>query len=375
MASIVAVHGFDEDEYEAWTYGPSGVNWLEAFLPSAVNGALQPRIFSYGYSAESASLLGNDAANGVLQQAHNLVARLQAERSLSHSSKRPIIFICHGLGGIIVKRALAFSATQVSKKVTHNYSIYISTFAILFFGTPHNGLESAFVQSVNGIQDDNDGLDLAMKRQHEVLQNVADLFAPLVKQFRIFFFWEQIKTEFKFDSSYIVREESAAPLIDDVERSGLYATHAEMCRFDGKSSPGYMIVLDALLRYSRIAQASISGRWQNAAKFLATQRSIEASELVGFNVHKDNEMFVYLNSPRIKSFEAKPLRNKYFHVPHNVSNMFTGQGRQYHELRQKMFKPKELDHGNHRRVFVLYGLGGSGKTQFCLKFIQDHRDK
>ena len=351
------------------------MNWLKAFLPSAVNAALQARIISYSYSADSASLLGNDAANGVLQQAHNLVTRLQAERSLSNTSKRPLIFICHGLGGAIVKRALAFSATQVSKKVTHNYSIYISTFGLLFFGTPHNGLESAFIRSITGAQYDTDDFELAMMRQYEVLQNIADLFAPLAKQFRIYFFWEQIPTKFQHDISFVVKEESAAPLWDDVERSGLYATHFDMCRFEQKSSSGYKIVLDALLRYSRVAQASIASRWENAAKYLATQRSIEASELVGFNVHKDNEIFMYLNTPRTRSFEANTLRNKYFHVPHNVSNISTGQGRVYLELRQKMLMPQALEHGRHRRVFVLYGMGGSGKTQFCLKFIQDHREK
>ena len=28
-----------------------------------------------------------------------------------------------------------------------------------------------------------------------------------------------------------------------------------------------------------------------------------------------------------------------------------------------------------QKIFVLYGLGGIGKTQICLKFAQDHRNR
>jgi protein SERAC1 len=39
-----------------------------------------------------------------------------------------------------VKNALAYS-TRTSSNVEHLHSIFTSTFAILFFGTPHNGTE------------------------------------------------------------------------------------------------------------------------------------------------------------------------------------------------------------------------------------------
>lgn len=371
----MAIHGLAESADETWTHANTGINWLRDYLPSAAKGALRPRIFSYRYKADISILLSTDGANNILQQAHTLVTRLQAERSLSDTSKRPLIFICHGMGGIIVKRALAFSATQVSNKVTHNYSIYISTFGIIFLGTPHHGMESAGLQSMAQTHYAPNEITVVMTRHHEILQNITDQFAPLVKQFHVFFFWEQTKTQFKYESSYVVREDSAAPLWDDTERSAIRANHSQMCKFNSENSSEYRTILDALLRYSRVAQASIAARWQNAEKYLATQRSIEATELVGFDVHKNNRPFVYLNSPRTAGLDARKLQNKYFHVPHNVSNIFTGQGQLYVELRQKMLMPQKRDLEMQKRVFVLYGLGGSGKTQFCLKFIQDHRDK
>ena len=373
--SIVAIHGLAEDANETWTCVRTGINWLRDLLPFASVGALRPRVFSYSYRADISILLGTDPSSNILQQAHTLVSRIQAERSLTDTSKRPLIFICHGVGGIILKRALAFSATQVSNKVTHNYSIYISTFGILFLGTPHNGLDSAALQYFLQIKNDSGKIGKILQNQHEILQDVTDQFAPLIKQFHIFFFWEQVKTSFNHQSTYIVREDSAAPLWDNTERSAIYASHSQMCKFDSKDRPEFKIILEALLRWSKAAQQSILGRWQSARQYLATQRSIEASELVGFNVHENNKPYVYPNTPRTPEWESRKFRNKYFHVPHNVSNIFTGQQRLYLEVEQKLFSPSKSDVTHRKRVFVLYGLGGSGKTQFCLKFIEDHRDK
>lgn len=371
----MAIHGLAEDAKETWTDPRTRINWLKDLLPSAAKGALKARILCYTYQADISILSGNDAPNNILQQAHTLISRLQAERGLDDTSSRPLVFVCHGMGGIIVKRALALSATQVSSKVTHNYSIYISTFGIIFLGTPHHGLESVGFEFFARKRYGRDELASAMRTHNEVLQDISDQFAPLVKQFHLYFFWEQKKTAFQHEKSFIVREDSAAPLLDDTERSGILANHSQMCKFSSATSSEYKSILDALMRYSRAAQASIAVRWQNARRYLATQRSIEASELVGFDVHKDNRPFVYINSPKSPEVGRTKLRNKYFHVPHNVSNIFTGQGQLSAELEEKMLMPPAQGLEMHKRIFVLYGLGGSGKTQFCLKFIQDHRDK
>lgn len=73
--------------------------------------------------------------------ATTLVADLEAERSLTNASRRPLIFVCHGLGGIIVKCALVHSASRTSHQTSHLNSIYVSTFAIVLFGTPHDHID------------------------------------------------------------------------------------------------------------------------------------------------------------------------------------------------------------------------------------------
>lgn len=50
----------------------------------------------------------------------------------------------------------------------------------------------------------------ALQEGSEVLQNITDVFAPLMKDFHIFFFWEQEKTNMGLTQDY-VRTSSIRP--------------------------------------------------------------------------------------------------------------------------------------------------------------------
>ncbi len=124
----------------------------------------------------------------------------------------------------------------------------------------------------------------ALEEDSEVLQNITDQFAPLMNRFRIFFFWEQERTDLKYTKDYIVDEASAAPILDNTERSGIAADHRSMCKFEGKDSPGFRTVVAALKRYSLDAPRTILSRNVQAETMLKAQGWQEASELVGGNL-------------------------------------------------------------------------------------------
>ncbi|KAF6234922.1 hypothetical protein HO173_006852 [Letharia columbiana] len=127
---------------------------------------------------------------------------------------------------------------------------------------------------------DTDGQLLnALREGSETLQNVTDQFAPLMKRFRIYFFWEQEKTTISLSKAYIVDASSAAPILDNTERSGIAADHSHMCKFENSDAPGYRIVVAALMRYARESPALVESRWSQAKEMLRTQRSAEATEL------------------------------------------------------------------------------------------------
>ena len=57
---------------------------------------------------------------------------------MMQESKRPIIFIAHSLGGIIVKQALVWAHTEPRYQTIKDH-----TLGIVFFGTPHRGSDKA----------------------------------------------------------------------------------------------------------------------------------------------------------------------------------------------------------------------------------------
>ncbi len=110
-------------------------------------------------------------------------------------------------------KAIAYSASRTSKPIQHVHSIYASTFGILFLGTPHDGSNKAKLASTgrrmvgalvpSKIVDTEGQLLDALQEGSEVLQNITDMFAPLMKDFHIFFFWEQEKTDMGFTQDYV----------------------------------------------------------------------------------------------------------------------------------------------------------------------------
>ena len=190
------------------------------------------------------------------------------------------------------------------------HSIYVSTYAVPFLGTPHHGSDIARMFSTvqrmvdavlpKKILDTDSQLLNALREESETLQNITDQFAPLMKRFRIYFFWEQEKTDFPYSKAYVISifftfplansicanllqvvdEASAAPILDNTERSGIGANHSDMCKFEDATAPGYRTVVAALMRYAREAPPLIMTRWSRAKNMLAAQRSMEASELL-----------------------------------------------------------------------------------------------
>ncbi|KAL8780803.1 MAG: hypothetical protein Q9213_006304 [Squamulea squamosa] len=374
--SVVAVHGLDGDLTNTWTDPTTRVLWLRDLFPAALNVV---RVLTFGYNAETTAFYGSGSADRIQQHAHTLVAELQADRALEECSQRPIIFLCHGLGGILVKKALAYSSSRTSRNLEHLYSVFTSTYAVLFFGTPHCGTEkgswiprSRFESVLARTRHRKESVLLsAVEKDSETLQAIADQFGALMRQFHIFFFWEEVKTKVGEESLYVVEESSAAPVIDNTERAGINANHAQMVRFSSRSTSSYRIVIEALVRYCRDAPRIIEYRWQQATDSLSRARNNEAFELVGmaFDMHNEGRPFKYE-----RKASARP-RNRYFQTPQAVSSIFTGRERTSWRVREAFWGSEEATIERQQRRFIIHGIGGSGKTQFCSKFAQDHRER
>lgn len=139
--SIILIHGLDKNSSSTWIHKESRCFWPLDLLSKEDN--IKARILSLEYKADMPLFFGSSSADRILHHAQTLVEELNAEREHDGTDRRLIFFICHGLGGIIVKKALIYSSMSKSSKVSHLHSIFTSTFGLIFFGTPHKGVKKA----------------------------------------------------------------------------------------------------------------------------------------------------------------------------------------------------------------------------------------
>jgi hypothetical protein len=189
----------------------------------------------------------------------------------------------------VVKRALIYSRSLSSEKTEHLRSVYVSTFGILFLGTPHNGSDIAkwglLLHNIctavlpKKVMEGSSQLVQALRKDNETLQHINSLFADIMGRFHIYLFHETRTTDLRGTREIIVDEASAAPYLEGVERMGIEADHSHMCKFSDENSPGFEVVAEAILRYSREAPTIIADRWVEEHKTRLLEKKAKAREI------------------------------------------------------------------------------------------------
>lgn len=129
---IVALHGLNRHAYKTWTDENNHL-WLCDSLPQHVPDA---RIMTFGYDS---AVRHSDSRMQLSDFAEDLLVRLLKSRQDPLERERPLIFLCHSLGGLVVKHALVLASLR-----KEDYGdIVASTTSIAFFGTPHRGSRMA----------------------------------------------------------------------------------------------------------------------------------------------------------------------------------------------------------------------------------------
>lgn len=196
----------------------------------------------------------------------------------------------------------------------------------------------------------------------EMLNEVTDQFMPIMKQYRVFNFWEELQSEVDGTTTFLVDRDSAAPHWPDTEQCGIRATHLGMMK---SRTSDYTVIREALTRYIREAPTPIKTRWCNEKKFLDAEHRRQAEELL----KPQFELGSTMNG-------GSEHTSEYYLVSHCSTLQFTGRKQQAQELKENFGRlvssPNQQTWGKHK-IVVVYGLGGSGKTQFCLKYAEENR--
>lgn len=139
---VVFVHGVDGDAFSTWT----SPHDQEAFWPQWLGEENTDfGIWTFGYPAATNVFTGE--AMGLVDRGNNLLTVLDAN-GFAEDENRPLVFVVHSFGGLVVKQALRTAAD--SKEDAWN-RIRRRAKGIFFISTPHSGSQLAsFVNYVAG---------------------------------------------------------------------------------------------------------------------------------------------------------------------------------------------------------------------------------
>lgn len=250
------------------------------------------RVLTYGYDSHPSHFyFGRINQMNISQHSQQLLQSISDARAECRS--RPIIFVAHSLGGILVKDAVVLSGKYEYQPALKDLSLSCS--AIIFFGTPHQGANAAaygeMVGSIVG------ALPLfpsvykevlhGLKPDSEKLSNVTTDFndllnrdVPADSKIQIYSFREgkPLTNLKKFDgkvgccspnpavtsnSSKVVPDTSAFFNRRDIEQTSMImADHLNMCKLKSAQDPGFVSFRAALSGYLNRIQSVTSHQQQ-----------------------------------------------------------------------------------------------------------------
>ncbi|KAK4144482.1 uncharacterized protein C8A04DRAFT_11422, partial [Dichotomopilus funicola] len=245
---IVAVHGLGGHWIRTWQHD-NGQVWLRDFLPAQLRELeIRPRIMSFGYNANTTF---TKSVGGISDQSMMLLDRLDGKRMQSYEQQRPIIFLAHGLGGLVVKKV----------KHTHSWDdmyrdLLENIRGIVFFAVPHRGANLAMWASFPARVGKHTSLGLAgntrfldaLKRDSIERSEISNAFVRRAVHLRIRTFYETEKT----GNSLVVDQESARLNVPNEVAVGVAdSDHWTICKFDSKGCQRYGPVWKAVAKMAQ----------------------------------------------------------------------------------------------------------------------------
>ncbi|CAG7850026.1 SubName: Full=Related to WD40-repeat protein (Notchless protein) {ECO:0000313/EMBL:CCA75486.1} [Serendipita indica DSM 11827] len=170
-------------------------------------------------------------------------------------------------GGIILKRALVICHNQSLESKGDLRDILVSTHAVLFFGTPHFGVESTtFLEGINRV------LSLYMETTDAILKDLQS-HSPELENIQKD--WvaasEKISSTVPHQSAVIAGDRNATTIV-------LHTDHRNLVRFSSKENDDYKTVHFYLKDYVNTAPEAIREKWVREDDFRNIARGEPTSE-------------------------------------------------------------------------------------------------
>ncbi|KAL9032165.1 MAG: hypothetical protein Q9180_006660 [Flavoplaca navasiana] len=226
---LVFVHGLSDDWQSTWNQ--AGISWIESFLPNDVPST---RILTCGWGTQDVSQ--KDPSLGI--------CGLQDYEKKRDNKMRPVVFLAHSLGGLILQNFLQHC----------DPALRLSTKGIMFFGTPNSFQQinhrTRFVNAMAlvGHRFDDEYLSF--------LGSTSEGFSAWLNETpftgRVVCFHETLPIT---DDVMVLDKESAT--LPQCEAEALHASHLDMTTFSSITDSNYQIVLQYIKSMYLLADDSM----------------------------------------------------------------------------------------------------------------------
>ncbi|KAF2011165.1 hypothetical protein BU24DRAFT_454648 [Aaosphaeria arxii CBS 175.79] len=262
IVDIVFVHGLTGDREKTWKAKNATEPWPQSLLPLKLPNV---RVLTFGYDAYPADWRGMVSKNRIGNHAMNLLAAVATYREDDDTDERPIIFVCHSLGGLVCEDALA---TAQQRPERHIKQILNCTRGIVFLGTPHHGSGLAhwaerLGKTIGLVKQTNPEILAVLKSESEVLERVQNGFHTMIRSraldgfapTEITCFYEELPL---VGVGVVVPKHSA--ILPGYIPIGIRSNHMDMTKFEGTNDPGFIAVAGELRRWVKeLARSDITG--------------------------------------------------------------------------------------------------------------------
>ncbi len=229
--AVVFVHGLGGDAFSTWKTGKAENDTWPHWLAHDLLGI---RVYSLDYDASPTAWLGS--AMPLVDRATNILSHLEFEHDLR---RLPTVFVCHSLGGLLVKEVLHQAETLNCEPWKE---LIAQTKGVVFLATPHSGARLAnYVTGLGTLFGLRPGVNVdELKANESMLRGLNTWYAQNTARLGInnLVFFETRDTK----GIHIVDETSANPGLADVIPRPIDADHFEICKPNAREALTYRIV-------------------------------------------------------------------------------------------------------------------------------------
>ncbi|RYP63764.1 hypothetical protein DL770_009311 [Monosporascus sp. CRB-9-2] len=236
---IVLVHDLFGHRIANWFQ--RGICWPRDLLKDDFQNA---RIITWGWTGPFGS------TNAFSDQAEALLTDIAGTRT---DTSRPIVFVGHGIGGLVIKEALVTAAMSRIYGSHHELgNVYPKTVGVIFLGTPHSNsgkqslgevISTAAQMSVR--QPSNQLLRL-LRESSEMFENQRDTFALVSRDIQVVC----IRAKLSMPTGQMISKASASYDGLNVRSDEFLTNHVDLARFESRQDAGYQKLIRHITQLS-----------------------------------------------------------------------------------------------------------------------------